>query len=50
MPEYPTLLLGLTGAATGLVGSMLGLGGGVFLVPVLTLAFGFPSAPPSARA
>ena len=42
MPEYPTLLLALTGAATGLVGSMLGLGGGVFLVPVLTLGFGFP--------
>jgi uncharacterized protein len=37
-----TLLLLLTGAATGLVGSLLGLGGGVFLVPLLTLAFGLP--------
>lgn len=32
----------LTGAVTGLVGSLLGLGGGVFLVPLLTLAFGLP--------
>ncbi len=32
----------LTGAATGLVGSLLGIGGGVFLVPLLTLAFGLP--------
>ncbi len=31
-----------TGAATGLVGSLLGLGGGVFLVPLLTLGFGLP--------
>jgi uncharacterized membrane protein YfcA len=37
----PALLL-LTGAATGLVGSMLGLGGGVLLVPLLTLALGIP--------
>jgi uncharacterized membrane protein YfcA len=42
VPEYPPLLLGLAGAATGLLGSMLGLGGGVFLVPLLTLAFGIP--------
>jgi uncharacterized membrane protein YfcA len=40
--EPPTVLLLLTGAATGLVGSLLGLGGGVFLVPLLTLAFGVP--------
>lgn len=38
----PTLLLVMTGAATGLVGSLLGLGGGVFLVPILTLAMGVP--------
>ncbi len=37
-----TLLLLLTGAATGLAGSLLGLGGGVFLVPLLTLALGVP--------
>jgi uncharacterized membrane protein YfcA len=32
----------LTGAATGLVGAMLGLGGGIFLVPMLTLFFEVP--------
>lgn len=32
----------LTGAGTGLVGAMLGLGGGIFLVPMLTLAFDVP--------
>jgi len=37
-----TLLLILTGAATGLIGSLLGLGGGVLLVPILTLAMGVP--------
>ena len=36
------LLLFVTGAATGLVGSLLGIGGGVFLVPLLTLALGVP--------
>ncbi|HET8646810.1 MAG TPA: sulfite exporter TauE/SafE family protein [Vicinamibacteria bacterium] len=36
------LLLVLVGAGTGLVGSLLGLGGGVFLVPLLTLALGVP--------
>lgn len=40
MPATPLLVL--TGAATGLVGSMLGLGGGVLLVPLLTLALGVP--------
>lgn len=30
------------GAATGLFGSLLGLGGGVLLVPLLTLGFGLP--------
>ena len=36
------LVLFVTGAATGLLGSMLGLGGGVFLVPLLTLVLGVP--------
>jgi len=31
-----------SGALAGSVGSMLGLGGGVFLVPLLNLALGFP--------
>jgi len=38
----PTLILVLTGAATGLIGALLGLGGGVFLVPLLALTFGVP--------
>jgi uncharacterized protein len=38
----PTWLLVTMGVATGLVGSLLGLGGGVFLVPLLTLALGLP--------
>jgi uncharacterized membrane protein YfcA len=42
VPQYPSLILGLAGAATGLLGAMLGLGGGVFLVPLLTLALGLP--------
>jgi uncharacterized membrane protein YfcA len=36
------LLLLLTGAGAGLFGALLGLGGGVVLVPILTLAFGLP--------
>ena len=32
----------LTGAASGTLGALLGLGGGVFLVPLLNLVFGFP--------
>jgi len=42
MPVHPVLLYLLTGAAAGLVGAMLGIGGGVFLVPLLTLALGVP--------
>lgn len=42
MLDYPAWLFFLTGAATGLIGSMLGLGGGVLLVPLLTLALGVP--------
>ncbi|MEO8247442.1 MAG: sulfite exporter TauE/SafE family protein [Chloroflexota bacterium] len=36
------LLLGLAGLGAGAFGSLLGLGGGVLLVPVLTLVFGYP--------
>ena len=40
MPNYEfTLLLGLTAFVAGLIGSLTGLGGGVVLVPVLTLFF-----------
>ena len=42
MPEHHVVLYLATGAASGLVGAMLGIGGGVFLVPLLTLAFGVP--------
>lgn len=42
MPASQVLLYIATGGATGLLGAMLGLGGGVFLVPLLTLAFGLP--------
>jgi len=38
----PVWLLAGTGVATGLIGALLGLGGGVFLVPILTLAFHLP--------
>lgn len=41
VPASP-LLLALAGGLTGLVGAMLGLGGGVFLVPLLTLVLGVP--------
>lgn len=42
LPHIPAPVLVAIGAATGLVGAMLGLGGGVFLVPLLTLALGVP--------
>lgn len=42
MFEPSPLVLIALGASTGLVGSLLGLGGGVFLVPLLTLSFGVP--------
>jgi uncharacterized protein len=42
MPVHHVLIYLATGAATGLVGAMLGLGGGVFLVPLLTLVFDVP--------
>jgi uncharacterized membrane protein YfcA len=37
----PAVLFGV-GAATGLIGSLLGLGGGVLLVPLLTISLGVP--------
>jgi uncharacterized membrane protein YfcA/uncharacterized membrane protein len=38
---YPTLIF-LGAIAAGLLGSLVGLGGGVLIVPLLTLVFGFP--------
>lgn len=40
--EPTTLTLLVSGALTGLIGALLGLGGGVFLVPLLTLVLGLP--------
>jgi hypothetical protein len=37
-----SLALALTGGVAGVLGALLGLGGGVFLVPALTLLFGLP--------
>lgn len=37
-----SLLLGSFGALVGLLGSALGIGGGAFIVPLLTLVLGFP--------
>lgn len=42
MTSIPAGLLMLTGAGTGVIGALLGLGGGVFLVPILTLVLGVP--------
>jgi uncharacterized protein len=45
LPEISTALVALVvaaGAAAGGIGSMLGLGGGVFLVPLLNVVLGFP--------
>ena len=36
------LLMVVGGAAAGVFGSLLGLGGGVLIVPLLTLGFGRP--------
>ncbi len=38
---YPTLIF-VGAIAAGLLGSLVGLGGGVLIVPLLTLVFGFP--------
>src|SRR4029079_17244089 len=40
MPLVDLLAFGLAGALTGALGALLGLGGGVFLVPLLALGFG----------
>ena len=42
MTEVILLALVATGLVAGVLGSLLGLGGGIFLVPALTLLFGFP--------
>ena len=36
------LLLLLSGVAAGAFGALLGLGGGILIVPILTLGFGLP--------
>lgn len=38
----PELLLGLAGLGAGALGALLGLGGGILIVPILTLGFGVP--------
>jgi uncharacterized membrane protein YfcA len=42
MPAVSPIVLCAIGATTGIVGAMLGLGGGVFLVPLLALALHVP--------
>ena len=37
-----TLLLAAGGLGAGVFGALLGLGGGILIVPLLTLAFGLP--------
>ena len=39
---FELAVLALLGAATGLIGAVLGVGGGVFLIPALVLYFKFP--------
>ena len=41
-PVTSGLILVAGGAAAGMFGSLLGLGGGLLIVPLLTLAFGVP--------
>ena len=43
-----SLEIGAVAAVAAILGSMLGLGGGVFLVPILTLFFGIDPNSPSA--
>jgi uncharacterized protein len=38
----PAVIIFVAGAAAGGLGSLLGIGGGVFLVPFLSLALNFP--------
>jgi uncharacterized membrane protein YfcA len=42
VPEPQTWILVISGAFTGFIGAMLGLGGGVFLVPLLALGLQLP--------
>ena len=42
MPFAETVLLFISGIATGAIGAMLGLGGGVFLIPFLVIILGVP--------
>ena len=45
MPDVTALLAVIifaAGALAGVVGALFGIGGGVFLVPLLNLALGFP--------
>lgn len=42
MSIIESLPLFFTGIAAGLLGAMLGLGGGIFIVPILSLGFGYP--------
>ena len=42
MPLVTAALLVLAGAATGAAGAVLGVGGGVLLVPILVIGFGIP--------
>lgn len=39
MTSIDLIIFGFTGALTGMIGALLGLGGGVFLVPLLALGF-----------
>jgi uncharacterized membrane protein YfcA len=41
MPEYPVALL-LLGVVAGLLSGMFGIGGGIVIVPALSVIFGFP--------
>ena len=36
------LLVVLAGSVTGVLGALLGIGGGIFLIPVLVMGFGLP--------
>jgi uncharacterized protein len=42
MSPITFLLVALAGVMTGVLGALLGIGGGIFLIPVLVLGFGLP--------
>ena len=42
MSPITFLLVALAGVLTGVLGALLGIGGGIFLIPVLVLGFGLP--------